>query len=339
MSDKNLESANSPNRNVYECKNDDKIPILFMIEGLPCSGKSYIAETLVIKRNKDFVKPIIHSSNAFRTELYGDENDVEHHRELFDELHKRIKDDLKNGKDVVYDATNINKKRRRAFLRELKHIKCFKICICVLTPYEVVLQQNDNRERKVPENVIRRMYLNWNPPAIDEGFDKIILIYNYRDINKDKFTLDNFFEGEIGANHIGQENSNHSHNIGIHCLETARYVTEHFPDNYVLRIAALLHDIGKVFTKSRFNFEGGFDGNCHYYNHQNCGSYDSFFYTDVVDIPVIERLHIANLIYYHMMPYISWKQSEKVKQRDKEYIGENFFNEVMQLNEADMAAH
>lgn len=339
MSDKNFENANPPIRSVYECENANKIPILFMMEGLAGSGKSFIAETLVTKRNGEFVKPIIHSSDALRAELYGDENNQEHNGDLFNELHRRIKEDLRNGKDVIYDATNISKKRRRAFLQELTHIECHKVCVCVLTPYEVVLQQNSSRERKVPEDAIKRMYLSWSPPAMDEGFDNIVLAYNYGDIDKNKFTLDNFFYGEINANSIDQENSHHSSTIGGHCLEAARYVKEHYPNNFALRTAALLHDIGKVFTKSHLNSRGEVDTECHYYNHQNCGSYDSFFYMDVLHIPHAERLHIANLIYYHMMPFTSWTQSKSVERRVKIQVGEELYDEIMKLNEADLAAH
>lgn len=339
MESENVKNVSPPIRSVYECENADKIPILFMFEGLSGCGKSYLAETLVARRNGEYKKPITHSSDALREELYGDVNDQSHNGELFNELHKRIKDDLRNGNDVIYDATNINKKRRKAFLSELTHIDCHKVCICVLTPYEVCLQQNQNRERKVPDEVIRRMYLNWCPPSLDEGFDNIVLAYNYGNIDRSRYTLENFFEGEVNANTIDQENSHHKATIGIHCLEAAEYIKEHYPNNLALRTAALLHDIGKPFTKSRLNSRGEVDTECHYYNHQNCGSYDSFFYLDVLGVPQNERLHIANLIYYHMMPFTSWKQSKSVERRVRIQVGENFYNEIMQLNEADLAAH
>lgn len=339
MNDKNFENTSHIIRSYYECENANKIPVLFMMEGLAGSGKSFIAETLVIKRNDKFFEPIIHSTDALRAELYGDENNQEHNGDLFNELHRRIKEDLRNGIDVVYDATNINKKRRRAFLQELKHIDCHKVCICVLTPYEVVLRQNSSRERKVPEEAIKRMYLSWSPPAMDEGFDNIVLAYNYGDVDQNKFTLDNFFYGETNANAIDQENSHHSSTIGGHCLEAAEYVKEHFPNNLPLKTAALLHDIGKVFTKSRLNSRGEVDTECHYYNHQNCGAYDSFFYMDVLNISHAERLHIANLIYYHMMPFTSWKQSKGVEQKIMIQVGKEFFDEIMMLHEADLAAH
>lgn len=339
MKNENSENVKPPILGVYECENDDKTPILFIMVGITASGKSYLAELLASKRNGEYIKPIVHSSDNLRAELYGDINEQKHNGELFNELHKRIKEDLRDGNDVVYDATNISKKRRRGFLNELVHIKCHKVCVCVLTPYEVCLQQNQNRERKVPEEAIRRMYLGWCPPALDEGFDNIILAYNYGNVDINKYTLENFFEGEINANEIDQENSHHSSTIGVHCLEASDYIKKHNEENLVLRTAALLHDLGKCFCKSHLNSRGEFDTECHYYNHQNCGSYDSLFYTDVLGVPQDERLHIANLIYYHMMPYTSWKQSKKAEEKAKSQVGEEFFNEIMMLHEADLAAH
>ena len=334
-----LKKVNPQFRGVYSNKNVDKIPILFMMVGLPGSGKSYLADGLHVER-KEVTKPNIHSSDTLRKELYGDEDEQKHNAEIFSELHKRIKNDLQNNKDVIYDATNINKKKRRAFLSELKNIPCYKVCLAVMTPYEYCLKQNTKRKRKVPEHIIRKMYLNWNPPSYDEGFDDIILCYNFEsNKSQDKYTLDNFFAGDIGADYIDQENKHHTYTIGEHCRATGAYLKEHYPEDTLLHTAGLLHDIGKVFTKSPFNSKGERDGDCHYYQHHCVGAYDSLFYTWVIDIPLSDKIEIANLIYYHMMPFTSWKQSEKAKNKSRNQIGEKMFDKVMKLHEADLAAH
>lgn len=54
----------------------------------------------------------------------------------------------------------------------------------------------------------------------------------------------------------------------------------------------------------------------------------------------LERaLYIASLINWHMRPYISWSQSEKSKQRDRILIGEQMFEDIIKLHEADVSAH
>ena len=40
-----------------------------------------------------------------------------------------------------------------------------------------------------------------------------------------------------------------------------------------------------------------------------------------------------------MHPYMIWRLSEKAMTRDKELLGEEFFERVMLLHEADDAAH
>ena len=50
-------------------------------------------------------------------------------------------------------------------------------------------------------------------------------------------------------------------------------------------------------------------------------------------------IYVSNLIYYHMHPYMSWKQSEKAKERDRKLLGDEMFNDVLRLHEADVAAH
>lgn len=340
----NNAEKSSPIRRVYNAKNVNKTPVLFMMVGIVGSGKTSFAESLCIEEGQEGkivkTKPIIHSSDSLRKELYGDENVQSDNNKLFNELHRRIKADLLNGNDVVYDATNINKRRRADFLRQLNDIECKKVCVCVLTPYDLCLEQNRNRGRVVPEEVIKRMYLNFQPPALHEGFDNIILHFNYNNSDevKERYTIYNYLFGNVGAVNINQENSHHTLTIGDHCLEAAAYVRSHFY-SFPLFTAALIHDNGKPFTKSRLNAKGEVDTECHYYQHHCCGAYDSFFYTD--NMPALktsDKIYIANLIYFHMKPFTSWKQSEKAAKRDREMIGEDMYADIMKLHEADKAA-
>lgn len=40
-----------------------------------------------------------------------------------------------------------------------------------------------------------------------------------------------------------------------------------------------------------------------------------------------------------MKPYRSWEQSEKSKQRDITLLGEDLYNKIMLIHEADISAH
>ena len=309
-------NVTSPKLGVKNHENVDKIPFLFMMMGLPGSGKSSYAESIVLS---DGV-PKIHSSDALRKELYGDENSQEHNNDIFCELHKRIKEDLRNGVSVVYDATNINKKRRMAFLKELSNIPCHRVCIEVMTPYEQCVEQNNKRERKVPGGAIFRMLKNWQPPSYDEGWNKIVTVFN--DITPStNWTLKTLLDGDCGIDDFEQDNEHHSLTLGKHCRKAMEYIASRRYDRR-LQIAALLHDIGKIETKSRLNSKGEDDGNCHYYQHHCVGAYKSMFYTRFMNFTRDDMLYIANLIYYHMHPYMSWRQSESAMKKAKKQLGE-----------------
>ena len=89
-------------------------PEFLMLVGLPGSGKS----TYIKKYFNQNLR--VHSSDAIRAELSGDENNQNINAKVFEVLHNRVKEDLRNGISCVYDATNISYKRRKAFLDELK---------------------------------------------------------------------------------------------------------------------------------------------------------------------------------------------------------------------------
>lgn len=314
------------------------VPLLLMLSGLPGSGKSTCAKSMVISGDNGNYKPIIHSSDGLREELFGNEATQGDNNILFTELHRRIKADLIAGKDVVYDATNISKKLRKQFLSELKNIDCTPICICVMTSYETCLKNNEKRDRQVPKEVIKRMQMNWQPPHYSEGFEKIKYIFSTLDDEfADDFTIAAFFEK---ANTFDQENSHHALTLGEHCTKAATYIQEHKPDNYDLLIATMLHDVGKLHTKTRINSKGIDDGNCHFYQHHCLGSYNILFYLHYANQFVEEDLtYISNLVYYHMHPYLQWKQSEKALKKDTNLLGEKMMNDIMVLHEADLFAH
>lgn len=297
----------------------------FMCIGLPASGKSEQAKKLAVEYDAE-----IFSSDTLRAEMFGDVNCQENNEVLFKELHKRIRECLSSGKSAVYDACNINYKRRMEFLKSLNKIHCEKIAVLMATPYEVCLERNAQRERKVPEHVIKRMYMSWNSPYWYEGWDDIQFVYSDR------------AEGSYGrvcdwvesVMDYDQHNNHHSLTLGEHCLKTFEYLNSLPVAFWELRTAALIHDCGKCKSATYINSKGEQTDECHYYNHQFCGAYDSLFFNDID-----RNLYIAQLIQWHMRPYLAWKQSEKAMQKDRKLLGETLFNDICLLNKADIYAH
>jgi predicted kinase/predicted HD phosphohydrolase len=293
-----------------------------MMVGLPASGKSTIA--------KEIEKSILLSSDNLREKLFGDINNQDGNDIVFETLHKLIKYYLLKGISVVYDATNINYKQRMELLKGLRNIDCYKQCILVATPYEKCLHQNSQRERQVPSYIIEKMYKNFYIPEYYEGWDDIHIIYNDDGY---KFDIHELFNGENGLNFIGQDNPNHTLTIGKHCLESYS-LCEKYNGNILLCEAALLHDIGKRFTKEFKNSKGEDTDIAHYYQHHLVSAYDSLFYCK--DFNLNDRLTIANYIQWHMQPF--FLESDKAKKKFINLVGKEFYNDIMILHEADKNA-
>lgn len=296
-----------------------------MMVGLPVSGKSTYAQHIAETENA-----IIHSSDSLREELFEDVNENNRNDELFKELHNRIKADLINGKNVIYDACNINYKRRKAFLDELKKINCEKICCVMATPYTECLKQNQLRDRKVPEHVIKRMYLHFYIPQFYEGWDDIRFRCNY---NPQEYNNEELFKR---LDLISQDNPHHNLTIGEHCRQTALKIDREKVD-YNLFISGLYHDIGKEFTKQFKNYKGKETNIAHYYQHHLVSAYECMFYLhDLLPCMSDWYLEILGLITWHMEPF--FVKTEKAKNKFINLVGHEFYDKLMVLHEADIRA-
>lgn len=305
-----------------------------MLVGLPASGKSTYAEKLKEKKYH------IHSSDSIREELTGDANTQDKNIDVFATLHKRVKDDLNNGISCVYDATNMSMKRRKAFLDEIKRYNCRKTCVLFVIPVKVCKCRNNNRGRKVPDEVFDKMIKSFWVPMKYEGWDdvKIVLDEEYD------------YEGEYvkllqNSTYFAQDNKHHRYSLMKHMTESAHYCIHHFKNISADRFARICialynHDIGKLITKTFINSKGERTDEAHYYGHDHAGSYLFLcgFSKNLLD-DVDCTLYIASLINWHMRPYLGWKESEKARECDRKLIGEEMYQDIMILNECDRAAH
>lgn len=314
-------------------------PEFLMLVGLPGSGKS----TYIKKHFNTNLH--VHSSDDIREELTGNAEDQTVNAKVFELLHKRVHEDLKNGISCVYDATNISWKKRKAFLESLKNIDCWKICHIIATPYEVCLEQNKQRDRVVPEHVIKRMYMNFDIPWYNEGWDDIEIWYTdtqYRDKygHWSKFLADTI--------EFNQDSKWHKETLGTHCHLCAEHVLKNVAELNALTeketlVAAALHDCGKPFTQTYKDSKGNDSEFAHYYNHEYVGSYNSLFYG--MDEGT-DRLLVAALIRYHMVLHFfkDWKPKTVAKYEGEftshKYLKEMDFYKALQiLHEGDKNAH
>lgn len=143
-----------------------------MVVGIPYSGKSYLAEKLAAEFDA-----AIHSSDELRKEMFGNVNHQSSNNELFTQIHNNLIADLKAGKSVIYDATNISSKRRQQIVeRARKRNGCRCICYYLDTPFELCLERQKTRARFVPVEVVAKMKQQIEAPSYAEGWDDIRVI-------------------------------------------------------------------------------------------------------------------------------------------------------------------
>ena len=138
---------------------------LVVMFGVPASGKSYVAEKLA-----EQFDAYIASSDAIREELFGTAECQSDPNKVFGILQHRAGEELKSGGSVIIDATSLIKKYRVSNLKTYKGKFSRAILIVCATELEIIMRQNQERNRHVPEDVITRMLKTMSFPRDDEGW-------------------------------------------------------------------------------------------------------------------------------------------------------------------------
>ena len=270
------------------------LPTFTMFVGLQGVGKSFEAQKLLHNNSNT----ILLSSDDIRKELYGNEAVQTDPSRVFDLMLKRARTALQNGQSVIYDATNINRKKRTHTLRQLP--PCRKVAMIVWEKLETCITNDKSRERCVSSEVIERMLNNFQPPYYDEGFDEIILI------TKDALYSEADYEEWMNCSH---DNPHHSYNtVAQHTAQVVDEVNRLEIDTEslnkrILLWSAKLHDIGKKSTKTFVNSRGLTTEIAHFYNHQSVGSYMALGYAPLNELDYKDKLLVVWLINNHMEPF------------------------------------
>lgn len=324
--------------------------ILIVTVGIPGSGKtSWVKD--YIEENKDKNIEVI-SSDEIRKELLNDIKNQSKNKEVFDVMKKRTKESLSNGHITIYEATNISSKRRRALLKEMKKYYSKAICLFKYKNLIDCIVDNDTRNKRVPDEVIERMYKNIEIPHKCEGFDEIIIDYdigrklyinNRRKIglgmDKERFTeCDSYKEYidlliELGLSscvEMSQDSKWHNLSLSKHMYFCYKKIKEVDKLDKNLLIASMLHDISKPIAKT----EDKENRYCHYCNHENMSAYDVINilikYTKFCDRDIMD---IAWLINNHMI-FKNGYSSEKLVKK----IGYLNYARLLTLHNADNSA-
>ena len=288
-----------------------------MLIGLPACGKSTWARHYA----KNHPRSVVLSSDAIREELYGDESIQGDNNLIFGKMRSRTIQELRNGNDVVYDATNIAYKDRKGILNSIKSDLPYvwTRAIVFATPVEVCKEWNHKRARSVPDFVYDKMLHRWQTPFDGEGFKSIEVVnpalntYNPLQYMKDITEKVKAF-GD-------QKNPHHTLSLFEHCQKCVEIAFADYGSNFPV-VAAVIHDFGKIYTQS-------FDesGVAHYYQHEN--------YSAHLALAMGFQLEVAQLVNYHMLPY-AYKGGEATW---RARLGEELWKKIEMLHDCDVRAH
>lgn len=156
-----------------------------MMIGVPGSGKSTVARRLADILDLTYICP-----DDIREELSGDANDQTVTPQAWRLTHERAEQSLGRDNSIIIDATYARERDRR---RDIELYRSFGakavVGVFVDAPVEIAMERNQNPERGrvVPDNVIKNMAANLeqDPPAETDGFDQLLVIDTTVD-NKEK---------------------------------------------------------------------------------------------------------------------------------------------------------
>lgn len=204
-----------------------------MLVGLPGSGKSTYAKNLikglstrdtVAKESHIHSGEYIHiSSDAIRGELYGDASCQDDPARVFDTMKQRVFEAMDSDEldGVVYDATNVNRKKRMALLKELYthatshgiNLNCY--CHVIYTSLETCIARAAARaERPVSREVVLNMARAFDAPVAAEGWsepcDFKLSVECY--FTEDLYKVEDSLDGYLKALNVPHENPHHKGN-------------------------------------------------------------------------------------------------------------------------------
>lgn len=306
---------------------------LYVMVGIPGSGKSFASEKLAKKYNA-----IIFSSDKYRLKVCGDENCQDRNQEVFSLLYKELRQALIEGKNCIFDATNVTRKDRVRIFNQINGISDIEVIAYVMrTPLSLCLERDMYRDRTVGSEVIYKFISRYQFPQRFEGFSSIII---------DDFNIKSYFDAKeyleeslpywknirSQMENWDQENPHHIRNLNQHSIGLA----EHYnPIEDIEYYAGRLHDVGKLYTKSYDS-----QGIAHYYNHDSWGVYK------ILESQLLEYLAynmsedelyaILALINYHMMAHKDIRGNNEEKYR--KIFGSSLYDRLIKFADADIDA-
>ncbi|MFK7678706.1 AAA family ATPase [Bacillus sp. Wb] len=321
-----------------------------MLCGIPASGKSTLSKKLL-----ETGEYVVLSSDEIREELTGDVNNQEANVTVFDVMNQRTVDLLNSGKNVIYDATNINRKRRKHLINHV--IKANEKVIYYINEHIDTIRFRDiKRSRTVGDEPIDRMYKTLHIPVLNEGWDEVNFVspridkyltdYRYscesvlnKDTNHDDLfkELGRYIRDFTVITDLPQDSKYHSFSVSRHTYHVYKYIKENYNESNktMMLWAAVLHDLGKGFCKSFVNHKGEETKHANFIGHEYVSSQLAAYWLSILGYDDKFIKDVVTLTQFHMYPM---NASEKKMKEINMLLGDELFNKLMILHEADLQA-
>ena len=148
---------------------------LYITVGLPGSGKSTYAKNFIKDKEIEYL-----SSDSLRAVYGKDETDQSVTSIVFGRIKRKVDEFLKDGKNVLVDATSVNRKERSDYIKTAKKYDAKVVAIVFKMDRQGLIDRNKKRGeqggRVVPDWVIDKMLNKFEEPSYDEGIDVMIYV-------------------------------------------------------------------------------------------------------------------------------------------------------------------
>jgi predicted kinase len=148
---------------------------LYITVGLPGSGKSTYVKNFIKDKDIEYL-----SSDSLRAVYGKSEEDQTVTPLVFGHIKKKVDELLKDGKNVLVDATSVNRKERSDYINTAKKYGAKVVAIVFKMDRQGLIDRNKKRGeqggRVVPDFVIDKMLNKFEEPSYSEGIDVIIYV-------------------------------------------------------------------------------------------------------------------------------------------------------------------
>jgi predicted kinase len=148
---------------------------LYIAVGLPGSGKSTYAKNFIKDKDIEYL-----SSDSLRAVYGKSEEDQTVTPLVFGHIKRKVDEFLKDGKNVLVDATSVNRKERSDYINSAKKYGAKVVAIVFKMDRQGLIDRNKKRGeqggRVVPDWVIDKMLAKFEEPSYSEGIDVMIYV-------------------------------------------------------------------------------------------------------------------------------------------------------------------